>query len=72
MLCKCSWEREKEINVIKQIVICDKCGKELNPYTESNSITIKWDDKYFTNSTAIQLCDECYKEFMRIYLHDNG
>ena len=43
----------------------------MSPYTESNSITIKWDDKYFTNSTAIQLCDECYKEFMRIYLHEN-
>lgn len=42
MLCKCSWESGKEINVIKQIAICDKCGKEMSPYTESNSITIKW------------------------------
>lgn len=57
--------------MIKEIVICDKCGKEMNPYTESNDITIKRDDKYFTNTTSIQLCDECYKEFMRIYLHEN-
>lgn len=71
MLCKCSWKSGKEINMIKEIAICDKCGKEMNPYTESNDITIKWDDKYFTNTTAIHLCDECYKEFMRIYLHEN-
>lgn len=44
----------------------------MNPYTESNNITIKWDDKYFTHTTVIQLRDECYKEFMRIYLHENG
>lgn len=57
--------------MIKEIAICDKCGKEMNPYTESKDITIKRDDKYFTNTTSIQLCDECYKEFMRVYLHDN-
>lgn len=72
MLCKCSWKSGKEINVIKQIAVCDKCGKEMNPYTESNNITIKWDDKYFMHTTVIQLRDECYKEFMRIYLHENG
>lgn len=48
MLCKCSWKIRNEINVIKQIAICDKCWKEMNPYTESNDITIKRDDKYFT------------------------
>lgn len=26
--------------MIKEIAICDKCGKEMNPYTESNDITI--------------------------------
>ena len=72
MLCKCSWKSRKEINVIKQIATCDKCGKDMNPYTESNDITIKRDDKYFTSTTSIQLCDECYKEFMRIYLHENS
>ena len=55
--------------MIKEIAICDKCGKEMNPYTESNDIIIKRDDKYFTHTTAIQLCDECYKEFMITYLH---
>ena len=57
--------------MIKQIAICDKCGKEMNPYTESNGITIKWDDEYFTHTTEIQLCDKCHKEFMRTYLHEN-
>ena len=57
--------------MIKTTAICDKCGKEMNPYTESNSVRIKWDDKYFTNSTEIQLCEKCYKEFMRTYLHEN-
>ena len=51
MLCKCSWNSGKEINMIKEIAVCDKCGKEMNPYTESNDITIKWDDKYFTNTS---------------------
>ena len=72
MLCKCSWESGKEINVIKQIAICDKCGKEMNPYTESNDITIKRDDEYFTSTTSIQSCDKCYKEFMITYLHENS
>lgn len=53
MLCKCSWKSGKEINMIKEIAICDKCGKEMNPYTESNDITIKRDDKYFTSTTSI-------------------
>lgn len=44
----------------------------MNPYTESNDITIKWDDEYFTSTRAIQLCDKCYKEFMKIYLHENS
>lgn len=72
MLCKCSWKSGKGINMIKEIAICDKCGKEINPYTESNDITIKRDDKYFTSTTAIQLCDKCYKEFTKIYLHENN
>lgn len=72
MLFKCSWKSRKEINVIKHIAICDKCGKEMNPYTESNDITIKRDDKYFTSTTSIQLCDKYYKEFMITYLHENS
>lgn len=44
----------------------------MNPYTESNNITIKRDDEYFTNTTSIQLCDKCYEEFMRTYLHENN
>ena len=28
--------------------------------------------KYFTSTTSIQLCDKCYKEFMRTYLHENN
>ena len=72
MLCKCNWKSGKEINVIKEIAICNKCGKEINLYNESNKIIIKYDDKYFTNSIAIHLCDKCYKEFMRIYLHQNN
>lgn len=47
--------------MIKEIAICDKCRKEMNPYTESNDITIKRNDKYFTSTTSIQLCDKCYK-----------
>lgn len=58
--------------MIKEIAICDKCGKEMNRYTESKDITIKWEDKYFTHSTGIQLCDKCYKEFMRVYLHEEN
>ena len=57
--------------MIKQIAICDKCGKEMNPYTESNDIAIRRNDKYLTSTTTIQLCDVCYKEFMRMYLHKN-
>lgn len=57
--------------MIKQISVCNKCGKELNSCVENNRITIKWDDKYFTNSTKIHLCDGCHKEFMRNYLHKN-
>lgn len=44
----------------------------MNPYTESNDITIKRDDKYFKSTTSIQLCDKCYKEFMITYLHENS
>lgn len=63
---------EGEENImIKQISVCNKCGKELNSYARNNRITIKWDDKYFTNSTAIHLCDRHHKEFMRNYLHKN-
>lgn len=58
--------------MIKQIAICDKCGKQINPYTESNKIVVKYDDKHFANSMAIHLCDKCRKEFMKIYLHENN
>lgn len=57
--------------MIKQISVCNKCRKELNSYVGNSRITIKWDDKYFTNSTAIHLCDGCHKKFMRNYLHKN-
>lgn len=50
-------------------IICDKCEEE-DYYKENNNIAItRYYGKYMSSSTSIQLCDKCYKEFMRIYLH---
>lgn len=47
-------------------IVCDHCGCEIQP--DKNTITIKWDDKFFSNSTSFCFCDKCMRE-LEGFLH---
>lgn len=53
------------------MIKCDKCGKEMN-VTEIRSISVTYGDIYVEYTTTVDLCDECYEEFMRTYLHEES
>lgn len=52
--------------MLKTVIVCDKCGKEINHI--NSKITIKYDNGTFMVSSGINLCKECYQEFMKTYL----
>lgn len=52
--------------MIKIKIVCDHCGCEMQ--SDKNTITIKWDDKFFSNSTSFCFCDKCMRE-LEEFLH---